>query len=208
MHDEGPGRICPYCRAAERSKSRTSRGFKKVFHRANVARGAAVVSARLHPCRFHSRSQPSRHRPRRPTSRRIVRQAARYVRALLLARIYEVLVAIALMTVWSPVPCPDHPIRTVLPAAAACASPRSAVYRRRKPERTLLCRTVAHGFARARCAACGHDFLIAYSCKCRGVCPSCTTRRMVETAAHLADHVIPRRPRASSSTNTPPSWPV
>ena len=53
---------------------------------------------------------------------------------------------------------------------------------------------LAHGFARARCADCGHDFLIAYSCKCRGVCPSCTTRRMVETAAHLADHVIPRLP--------------
>ena len=46
----------------------------------------------------------------------------------------------------------------------------------------------------ARCADCGHDFLIAYSCKCRGVCPSCTTRRMVETAAHRADHVIARLP--------------
>ena len=33
-----------------------------------------------------------------------------------------------------------------------------------------------------------------YSCKCRRVCPSCTTRRMVETAAHLAEHVIPRLP--------------
>ena len=77
--------------------------------------------------------------------------------------------------------------------AAACASPRSAVYRRRQPRRTLLYRTVqthlatwlalqndgagasepavtkrelgryldcgilAHGFARARCAACGHE---------------------------------------------------
>ena len=49
---------------------------------------------------------------------------------------------------------------------------------------------LAHGFARAGFAACGHDFLIAYSCKCRGVCPSCTPGRMVETAAHLADHVI------------------
>ena len=108
--------------------------------------------------------------------------------------------------------------------------PSSAVYHRRRPERTLLYRTVqahlatwlalhedgagggvpgvterefrrylecgilAHGFARARCADCGHDFLIAYSCKGRGVCPSCTARRMVETAAHLALHVIPRLP--------------
>jgi hypothetical protein len=36
--------------------------------------------------------------------------------------------------------------------------------------------------------------ILAHSCKCRGVCPSCTTRRMVETAAHLADHVIPHLP--------------
>lgn len=112
----------------------------------------------------------------------------------------------------------------------ACRMPGSAVYRRRRQERTLLYRTVqnhlatwvalhndgagggvpgvterefrrylecgiiAHGFARARCADCGHDFLIAYSCIGRGVCPSCTTRRMVETAAHLALHVIPRLP--------------
>jgi Putative transposase/Transposase zinc-binding domain len=35
---------------------------------------------------------------------------------------------------------------------------------------------------------------VAYSCKGRGVCPSCNTRRMVETAAHLCDHVFPRLP--------------
>ena len=32
----------------------------------------------------------------------------------------------------------------------------------------------------------------AISFKGRGVCPSCNTRRMVETAAHLTDHVFPR----------------
>ena len=37
---------------------------------------------------------------------------------------------------------------------------------------------------------CRQDFLIAYSCKCRGVCPSCNTRRMAETAAHLVDQVF------------------
>jgi len=52
----------------------------------------------------------------------------------------------------------------------------------------------AHGFACARCAGCGHDFLMACSCKCRRVCTPCTTGRMMETAAHLADHVIPRLP--------------
>ncbi|MEF8715705.1 MAG: transposase zinc-binding domain-containing protein [Accumulibacter sp.] len=115
--------------------------------------------------------------------------------------------------------------------ATACEPARTAVYRRRRPERTVLYRTVqthlatwlelscdsrqgasgrahaerefrrylecgilAHGFARARCAECGRDFLIAWSCKGRGVCPACNTRRMVETAAHLADHVLPRLP--------------
>ncbi|MBK7237549.1 MAG: transposase zinc-binding domain-containing protein [Sterolibacteriaceae bacterium] len=62
------------------------------------------------------------------------------------------------------------------------------------PRRSGAPRILAHGFARARCAACGHDFLIADSCKGRGVCPACNARRMVETAAHLADHVIPRLP--------------
>ena len=64
----------------------------------------------------------------------------------------------------------------------------------REFRRYLECGILAHGFARARCADCGHDYIIAYSCKGRGVCPSCTTRRMVETAAHLVDHVFPRQP--------------
>jgi hypothetical protein len=38
--------------------------------------------------------------------------------------------------------------------------------------RYLACGILAHGFAQARCAHCGHDTLIAFSCKSRGVCPS------------------------------------
>ena len=67
-------------------------------------------------------------------------------------------------------------------------------YVEREFRRYLECGILAHGFARARCGECGHDFLIAFSCKGRGVCPSCNTRRMVETAAHLADHVFPPLP--------------
>ena len=58
----------------------------------------------------------------------------------------------------------------------------------------LTCGVLAHGFVRARCADCGHDFLVAFSCKGRGVCSSCSTRRMAETAAHLVDHVFPEVP--------------
>ncbi len=58
----------------------------------------------------------------------------------------------------------------------------------------LKCGILAYGFARAHCSGCGYDFLVAFSCKGRGFCPSCNTRRMVETAAHLVDHVFPKRP--------------
>jgi hypothetical protein len=58
----------------------------------------------------------------------------------------------------------------------------------------LTCGILANGFARARCDHCGHDFLMAFSCKGRGVCPSCNTRRMDESAAHLVDHVFPQVP--------------
>jgi len=64
----------------------------------------------------------------------------------------------------------------------------------REFRRYLDCGILAHGFARARCGQCGHDFLIAFSCKGRGVCPSCNARRMVATAAHLTDHVLPALP--------------
>ncbi len=59
---------------------------------------------------------------------------------------------------------------------------------------SILMSVKARGFARARCKDCGDDYLIAFSCKARGACPSCNTRRMVEIAAHLVDHVIPPVP--------------
>ena len=58
----------------------------------------------------------------------------------------------------------------------------------------LKCGILAHGFARARCSECGYDFLVAFSCKGRGACPSCNAKRMAETAAHLVDHVFPHVP--------------
>ncbi|NOQ80147.1 MAG: hypothetical protein GQ546_12195 [Gammaproteobacteria bacterium] len=67
----------------------------------------------------------------------------------------------------------------------------------------LKCGLLCHGFARARCS-CGHEFLVAFSCKGHGICPSCNARRMVETAAHLVDHVFPtksRRFRRSTCTS-------
>ena len=69
----------------------------------------------------------------------------------------------------------------------------------------LKCGIPAFGFARAFCDHCKHDFIIPFSCKKRGVCPSCGQRHMVETAAHLVDNVMPRRTTTGGSLSMPPS---
>ena len=61
----------------------------------------------------------------------------------------------------------------------------------REFDRYLRCRILAHGFARVRCDGCAAEIVVAFSCKGRGVCPSCTARRMADTAASLCDHVLP-----------------
>jgi hypothetical protein len=58
----------------------------------------------------------------------------------------------------------------------------------------LECGILCFGFGRALCTGCGQGFAIAFSCKGRGVCPSCNGRHMAQTAAHLVDHVIPPVP--------------
>ena len=58
----------------------------------------------------------------------------------------------------------------------------------------LECGLLCHGFVRARCADCGLDRLVAFSCKGRGFCPACVGRRMADTAAHLVDRVLPQAP--------------
>lgn len=58
----------------------------------------------------------------------------------------------------------------------------------------LACGRLEHGFVRVKCDGCRHEHLVAFSCKRRGFCPSCGARRMVETSAHLVDHVFPHVP--------------
>ncbi|MFN8717084.1 MAG: transposase zinc-binding domain-containing protein [Gemmatimonas sp.] len=42
----------------------------------------------------------------------------------------------------------------------------------------LACGVLDHGFARIRCEACTHEYLLAFSCKCRYFCPSCHAKRL------------------------------
>jgi len=65
---------------------------------------------------------------------------------------------------------------------------------RQEFEEYLKCGLLEHGFLRVKCDGCAHEHLVAFSCKRPGFCPSCGARRMVESAAHLVDHVFPEVP--------------
>ena len=69
-----------------------------------------------------------------------------------------------------------------------------APYIRREFEQYLRCGILAYGFGRFYCSTCKKDLLVPFSCKKRGFCSSCCSRRMAETAIHLVDNVIPEVP--------------
>ncbi|MDO8501789.1 MAG: transposase [Gemmatimonadaceae bacterium] len=45
-------------------------------------------------------------------------------------------------------------------------------------DKFLACGVLEHGFARIRCDDCTHEYLLAFSCKCRYFCPSCHAKRL------------------------------
>ena len=61
-------------------------------------------------------------------------------------------------------------------------------------ERYLDCGILCRGFALLKCETCHEQRLVAFSCKGRSLCSSCTGRRMAQTAANLVDHVLPITP--------------
>ncbi len=54
----------------------------------------------------------------------------------------------------------------------------------------LDCGILENGFTRVRCGACHAEFLVAYSCKGRGLCPSCAAKRAAALAAFLREEVL------------------
>ena len=58
----------------------------------------------------------------------------------------------------------------------------------------LNCGILAHGAARVYCDGCKHSLLIAFSCKRRGVCPSCGAKRAVKFAEHIYSEVLEEVP--------------
>ena len=98
---------------------------------------------------------------------------------------------------------PRRPSQTPLHAAVRAGWPevradlaeRTGVPRRVRVEvaRYLGCGDVRRGFVQVRCGSCRRTELVAFSCKQRGLCPSCGARRSHETAAYCGE-VLPEVP--------------
>ena len=52
------------------------------------------------------------------------------------------------------------------------------------------CGVLAHGAGILKCTTCPHSSLVAFSCKRRGVCPSCAAKRSVMFAEHLYNEIL------------------
>ena len=63
-------------------------------------------------------------------------------------------------------------------------------------ESYLKCGILSYGFVRLKCQniECSKEKVVAFSCKKRGFCPSCASKRMVETSEHLMDNILPLVP--------------
>jgi hypothetical protein len=56
--------------------------------------------------------------------------------------------------------------------------------------RYLDCGDLHCGFARVKCKGCGHEYLLAFSCKRRHFCPSCHQKRVIEFGEWLCADVL------------------
>ena len=54
----------------------------------------------------------------------------------------------------------------------------------------LACGRLQGGFARLRCAGCGAEHLLAFSCRTRNLCPSCQSKRSAVGAVWLEASVL------------------
>ena len=59
-------------------------------------------------------------------------------------------------------------------------------------EAYLRCGILDHGFFILSCDGCSSQVPVAFSCKGRGICPSCCAKRASEISTHLVDNVLPK----------------
>ncbi|MBC8441861.1 MAG: transposase [Deltaproteobacteria bacterium] len=69
--------------------------------------------------------------------------------------------------------------------------------------RYLDCGILHNGFARVRCKECGHEYLLAFSCKRRHFCPSCHQKRVVEFGEWLCHEVVKAIPHRHAVLSIP-----
>ncbi len=58
----------------------------------------------------------------------------------------------------------------------------------------LECGVPRFGVVRFKCPSCDRSLFVPFSCKRRGVCPSCDAKRSVATVSHAMDELLPRVP--------------
>lgn len=63
-------------------------------------------------------------------------------------------------------------------------------YVRQVIQRYLDCGDLHNGFAHVICGHCGHEYLLAFSCKRRHFCPSCHQKRVVQFGEWQSQEVI------------------
>ena len=81
------------------------------------------------------------------------------------------------METWLSTTCEAHPDENPV-----------AYYVEHDLRKFLQCGILAYGFACVRCETCAENFLVVYSCKGRGICSSCNSKRMFETATYRVEH--------------------
>ncbi|MEW6667000.1 MAG: transposase [Thermodesulfobacteriota bacterium] len=69
--------------------------------------------------------------------------------------------------------------------------------------RYLDCGILHNGFARVKCKDCGHEYLLAFSCKRRHFCPSCHQKRVVEFGEWLCKEVLKAVPHRHFTLSLP-----
>ena len=58
----------------------------------------------------------------------------------------------------------------------------------------LECGDLRQGFARVRCGECGHEYLLAFSCRGRWFCPSCHQKKVIQFGEFVTHEVVAPAP--------------
>jgi len=66
------------------------------------------------------------------------------------------------------------------------------------------CGILAHGFARVRCPDCRHEYLLAFSCKQRCLCPSCHAKRQAAFGDFVTQEILEPVPHRHVIISLPP----